>query len=765
MFVRSLIAATFVLAFSTASAGAANLLVDDDTVECPAAGFNSVQAAVNAASDGDTVVICPGSYVEGSGNVGTNALTITKSIDLRGAGADLVSIMPKRNPSIGGRIASGTPKLRDGLGNIVAITGLPASPTEVNISGITVEGNGVFAETGIIFLDAHGSVVRSRVTDIVTSEQAGAFGIPGGFRGSDTGYGIVQTTAATSPPAGGEVARPLLIETTRVDRYNKTGILIDSATSDVLPLTPAGVNNQGTIVGSTVVGRLRCIDFNVDGNCSSPGTITTGPLFGQDGLKVTAGASVVVDSSSFFQNFVNGENAPVLSLNTVPNSTNNANLSLAAGLRLIGAEASTITRSNISDNHYGAFNVGLDGATANTATPLSAENNWWGIRTSGTTVNSGPAVSPTVNPAEQENPVNGGSIVDPTCIAASFAATPAPDAEVPGSDAVDFCPFRNGGRSSSTGQFAISDAPLPISDAGPTVTLSFDKTEYQRGETAVLTADPQDDFALKGVTFYRGAQVIGTAKTPPYRTEIAIPADAACETTTYGVIAEDSIGQTESGTADLTVVDPVNDCEEPQPPLGPAPTITLDVPAETPNEGSTATASVTAGEGVKSVTFFLGTRELCSVTAAPYTCSILPTGADVGGQAVRAVVTDNVDRSAEASNNTYVAKFTPHLNLKVKRANAKKRTISGFLALPERVTAAQACASGTVTLAIKGGGRPAINRQVAVKANCSYKTTISVGNPPKKKKGKKPKKRKFTVKANYGGNSVLNTATNSRRFS
>ena len=768
MFVRSLIAAALLLSLSTASASAANLLVDDDGVECPAAGFVSVQAAVDAAAEGDTVVICPGDYVEGSGNVGTSAVTISKSIDIKGAGADLVSIMPNRKPSIGGRIASGTPILRDAYGNIVTvIAGSPADPGEVNISGVTVEGNGVFAETGIIFLDTMGSVVRSRVTDIVTSEQAGAFGVPGGFRGSDTGYGIVQATTATSAPAGGEVARPLLIETTRIDKYNRTGILIDAATNDVPPLTPAGVNNEASIIGTTVVGRLRCIDYNVNGNCSNPGTVTTGPLFGQDGVKVTAGASVSVDNSSIFQNFVNGEGAPVFSPNTgAAVATNNVNLTRAAGIRLIGAAASTVTSSNISDNHYGAFNVALDGTTANTAVPLSAEGNWWGIRTTGTTVNNGPAVSPTTNPAQQENPVNGTAIVDPTCVATSFAApTPAPDTTVPGSDTVDFCPYRNGARSSSTGQVAIPDAPIPVSDAGPTVSLSFDKESYKPGDTAVLTASPEDDFAIKGVTFFEGVEELGTVDVPPYDAEIIIPEDAECGTTTYSVIAEDSLGQTESATAELTVADPVNNCEPPPTPLGPEPTITLDVPAETPNSGSTATATVTASEGVGSVVFFIGTKKLCTDTAAPYTCSILPTGGDVGGQAIRAVVTDVPGRSAEASNNTYVAKFKPSLALKVKKAGVKKRVITGSVVLPERVTAAQACASGTVTLVVKGGGRPAMNRQVKVRSDCSYKTKVAVGKPPAKKKGKKPKKRKFTVKASYGGNSVLGTATTTRRFS
>ena len=66
---------------------AATLTVDDDKADCPAAAYTSVQAAVDAAHDGDTIVICKGEYVEGTGAPGTNALTITDSITLKGAGA------------------------------------------------------------------------------------------------------------------------------------------------------------------------------------------------------------------------------------------------------------------------------------------------------------------------------------------------------------------------------------------------------------------------------------------------------------------------------------------------------------------------------------------------------------------------------------------------------------------------------------------------------------------------------------------------------
>src|SRR5262249_12870127 len=117
-------------------AGAATLQVDDDGVQCPDAQYSSVQNAIYAARAGDTIAVCPGTYVEGGGGVGSNTLIITRDVTIKGAGADLVTIEPRHTTTAGSQIAeSSSPSIRNNVGDIVMIDGDALSAAPFDFSG------------------------------------------------------------------------------------------------------------------------------------------------------------------------------------------------------------------------------------------------------------------------------------------------------------------------------------------------------------------------------------------------------------------------------------------------------------------------------------------------------------------------------------------------------------------------------------------------------------------------------------------------------
>lgn len=749
-------------------ASAVTFTVDDDKADCPAAGYTSVQDAIDAAGVGDTVIVCPGAYAEGAGTPGSNGLTITKSMTLKGAGADLVTITPKKLAP-GSSIADSTLNIRNGIGDLVAVVGGSfRNPINVAISGITVSGGGVASEAGIVYIDATGSITRSAVTNVTTGERRFAFEQPGGYRSGTPGYGIAIVTNDTAANGFSSTnPRTVRIESTRVDRYNRIGVLVDGAESDTVPLVSSGVRPRAEIVASEIVGRNECVNYEADGFCGSGSTqpvgeLTDGPLFGQDGVRVNAGATTTISSSLLSQNRVNGTGAPVRN-----SATNNANLSLGSGIRLQNAVASTITTSNIVDNAYGAYNVLADGMSAATV-PLVATNLWWGLRYTATT-NPGPAVSPTTNPDIPENPVNGVASAN-------------------GSTTVTFSPFRNGAQISPTaGEYPIASAPLPISDAAPTASLTG-PASVQPGQAVPLTAVADDDIGVKKVTFYAGATVLGSASVPPYTQTATVPAGAACgsgATRSYGVVVEDSLGQTTAASTTVAIAcptptpeptpTPTTPAPEPTPtPTAPAPPapapvqaasptieLPIDLPTQLGDQGRTLRFRPVAAAGVRTVTVFLGTRQICVVSAEPWTCKVTPKIGEVGMQTLRAVVTDASGATAEVSRPLRVRKFEPRkLSVAVGTRRLSggrvRKTVTLTLRRPLGTTAAQACSSGTVTLVVRRGGRTLSNRKVKLdRATCTVRRSVVT-----RRSG-----RAFTVSARFGGSTVLSEITATRRFS
>ena len=135
---------------------------------------------------------------------------------------------------------------------------------------------------------------------------------------------------------------------------------------------------------------------------------------------------------------------------------NNQNLRLGAGVRLVGAAASTIHETNITDNAFGVLNTTLDGTTANRTKPVDATE-----RLVGPAHRRGHA--PDAGPGRVERPGQPGDDAEP-----AGAGEPGQrDAgrrhlvrrrRRAGLDAVIFCPYRSSDQADSVGgEFPVAE--------------------------------------------------------------------------------------------------------------------------------------------------------------------------------------------------------------------------------------------------------------------------------------------------------------------
>jgi hypothetical protein len=129
----------FLSLFLSISASAATLVVDDNATECPAAGFTTIQAAINAAAPTDTIQVCAGTYAE--------QININKPLTLLGPNTGI-------DPNVGPRVAEAViiPTASDPInpafaGPIVVTMGVSG----ITFRGFTVDGDNPALASGVVY--------------------------------------------------------------------------------------------------------------------------------------------------------------------------------------------------------------------------------------------------------------------------------------------------------------------------------------------------------------------------------------------------------------------------------------------------------------------------------------------------------------------------------------------------------------------------------------------------------------------------------------
>lgn len=196
--------------FGPTLASAAERVVGKPNTSCPGAQYNTITAAINAASAGDTILVCPALYDE--------QLVITKPLELRGiqvAGYGRVLIQPStfQPPANASFVAVITVMNTQG----VTISNLALDASKNNVSGCTP------SLAVVHFHDAAGQVLNNAISGGQLTNPTGcSSNLPFG-----NGFGVQADSDRTG-------RFPITVSGNSIHDYTANGILIETASVGAL---------------------------------------------------------------------------------------------------------------------------------------------------------------------------------------------------------------------------------------------------------------------------------------------------------------------------------------------------------------------------------------------------------------------------------------------------------------------------------------------------------------------------------------------------
>lgn len=279
------------------AARAATLTVGQKSAACPKPLYLTIQSAVNAASSGDTIHVCAGTYPE--------QVLITKSLNLSGDNGALIE--PVNVAANSTSLTSGQP-----IAAIVLVQGT----SNVTIENVIVDGSGNGISEcspdliGIFYQNASGELNHVAVRDVELSPT---------LNGCQSGVGVFVQS-------GGGVSSVVTIANSSIHDYQKNGITANEADTQVTISgnvvtglgTAAGTAQNGIQIGFGATGTIHantvanhvyapCIDLT-----GCPATADDILVYQSDGVTVDhntvgvsqTGIAIVANNANVLDNTV-----------------------------------------------------------------------------------------------------------------------------------------------------------------------------------------------------------------------------------------------------------------------------------------------------------------------------------------------------------------------------------------------------------------------------------------------------------------------------
>jgi hypothetical protein len=299
---------------------------------CPNATYATIGAALNAASAGDEIDICPGTYPE--------QLVIIHPVTLRGQsvnGINRVLLKPTTMYNVGTLSFQAVISVVNTQG--VVIEGLAIDASMNTVAGCTV------TLAGVHFYNSSGAVVNNAISGAqLPNPQSCATLFPG------NGFGV-EVDAATGQTGPFSVS----ISGNSIHDFNRDGILVNGAgiTADISGNTISGVGPStgyfqfGVFIANGAVGHVIHNTIS-QGNCGSIAFLACVGVRSEGVVFRAAGDGSAVDSN-FIANaqsgiFLNGANNVQITNNVI------MNIDALDGIDIQGSAAGHFTNSVISGN-------------------------------------------------------------------------------------------------------------------------------------------------------------------------------------------------------------------------------------------------------------------------------------------------------------------------------------------------------------------------------------------------------------------------------